>query len=143
MNNSSIRRSVQGRRHGSSLICVLVALLIVMGLTASMLNTALRARHAVRQERQKSQTQFLLEAGIQRAVGKLSADGEYWGETWRLDSSAIPGHDSAVVEITVTPGDNEETANVQVVAKLPAESPLSIQRTYHFPFPDPATSNEE
>jgi Tfp pilus assembly protein PilV len=143
MNNSSFRRCTPGSRSGSALICVLVALLIVMGLTASMLKTALQARDAVHHERQLGQTLFLMEAGIQRAVGKLSSDGEYRGETWRLDSSAIPGHDSAVVEITVTPGDNEETANVQVVAKLPAESLLSIQRTYHFPFPDLAASNEE
>ena len=143
MNNSSIRRYTPGSRRGSSLICVLVALLIVMGLTGSMLKTALRARHAVRQERQFSQTQFLLEAGIQRAVSKLSGDGEYRGETWRLDSTAIPGHDSAVVEIAVTPGDNGEAMNVQIVAQLPADSPLSIQRTYNFPLPDPAASNEE
>lgn len=118
---------------GSVLICVLVCLLIVTGLAASMVKSALQARRFVRQQRQQVQAQFLLEAGIRRAVQKLNADAVFSGETWELDEEIIPG--SAVVEIKVSPDD---VKTVEVIAQLPANSPLSVRRSYTF-----AVSNEE
>ncbi len=118
------------RQSGLILICVLACLAIVMGIAASMLKTALAARHAARQELKLSQTEFLLAAGVQRAVRQLTEDEDYSGETWELTSKAIPGIETALVEIDVEASTNDEPAQVHVIAQLPADSPQSIRRSY-------------
>ncbi len=124
---------------GSILVCVLVCLVIVTGIATSMLKSALQARHTIRQERLLIQTQFLLDAGIQRAVAKFHEDSAYEGETWRLAGDAIPGHESAQVEIKVSPSnDVTPSSSVHVVAQLGSDTPLPIQRSYTF-----SISNEE
>lgn len=120
------------RQSGLILICVLACLAIVMGITASMLKTALAARHAARQELKLSQSEFLLAAGVQRAVRQLAEDEAYTGETWELNGDAIPGYKSAVVEIEVEAPDDDQPAQVRVTAQLPADSPQSIRRSYTF-----------
>ncbi len=130
--------SPRKKRSGSILICVLVSLAIVTSIAASMLKTALDARKAVRQELQLSQTEFLLEAGVQRAVAQLSADPAYTGESWQLTSAAIPGQESALVEIKVMSLNEEEPTRVEVLAQIPADSPQALRRSYTF-----SLSNEE
>jgi hypothetical protein len=145
------------QRGGTILICVLTCLLIVSALAVAMVKSALTARKAVRSELQHAQAQFLLEAGIQRAVDKLSLDSEYQGETWDLPAevlnpppqsageglgerdSATPSNRSilARIEIQITTPD-ERSPRVTIVAQLPADSPLSIRRSHTFTF-----SNEE
>ncbi len=100
-----------------------------------MLKTALAARQAARQELQLSQTEFLLAAGVQRAARQLTEDGAYTGETWELTGDALPGHESAVVEIEVQAAANDRPAQVHVSARLPADSPQSIRRSYTFSLP--------
>ena len=97
-----------------------------------MLKTALAARRTARQELQLSQTEFLLAAGVQRAVRQLTEDEDYSGETWELTSKAIPGIESAMVEIDVEAPNDDQPAQVHVVAQLPADSPQSIRRSYTF-----------
>lgn len=130
--------SPRKNRAGSILICVLVSLAIVTSIAASMLKTALDARKAVRQELQLSQTEFLLEAGVERAVAQLSADPAYTGETWQLTSAAIPGQESAIVKIKVMSMNEEEPTRVEVIAQIPADSPQALRRSYTF-----SLSNEE
>jgi type II secretory pathway pseudopilin PulG len=146
------------QQRGTILIGVLTCLLIVSGLAVAMVKSALTARKAVRSELQQAQTQFLLEAGIQRAVDKLSRDTDYQGEIWELPAEALESvrnpppqpltqnhsgeGDSnrsilASIEIQVTTSD-EGPFQVTVVAQLPADSPLSIRRSHTFTF-----SNEE
>ncbi len=124
--------SSRRKRSGSILICVLVCLAIVTSIAASMLKTALDARKAVRQELQLSQTEFLLEAGIQRAVQQWNDDPEYSGETWQLKSSAIPGIESALVEIQVSPAAEDQPTRIKIVAQIPADSPQAMRRSYTF-----------
>lgn len=126
------------KRPGSILICVLVCLAIVTALAASMLKTALDARKVVRQELQLSQTEFLLEAGVQRAVKQWNDDPAYTGETWQLPSAAIPGIETALVEIQVSPAAEDQPTRVKIVAQLPADSPLAMRRSYTF-----SLSNQE
>jgi len=122
------------RRHrgGTILICVLTCLLIVTGLAVAMVKSALDARRAVRRELQQAQVQFLLEAGIQRAVVKLSRDAEYRGEIWKLPAESLNDAHPARVEISVTADDSPST--VSVVAQLPADSPLSVRCSHTFTF---------
>jgi hypothetical protein len=123
---------------GSILIGVLAALLVVTGIVASMVKSALQARQAVQQQRLVVQTEFLLEAGIQRAVAKLAANPEYAGETWRLDAEILSGFDAAIVKINVSPPDGETASSVETIAQFPADSPRSVRRSFTF-----TVSNEE
>jgi type II secretory pathway component PulK len=123
---------------GTILICVLTCLLIVSGLAVAMVKSALTARKAVRTELKQAQTQFVLEAGIQRAVDKLSRDPDYQGETWDLPAEALNDVAPASVEITVKTPADDPSPTVSVVAQYPADSPLSIRRSHTFTF-----SNEE
>lgn len=123
---------------GSVLICVLACLLIVSGLAVAMVRSALAARKAVRLERQQAQVQFLLEAGIQRAVASLARDAAYSGQNWELPAGTLPGLDPARVDIAVTTIGAERSPTVSIVAQLPADSPLSVRRSYTF-----TVSNEE
>ena len=135
MRSFSMRRA---QRTGTMIICVLACLVIVTALAASMLKSALSGRKAVRQELQLSQTEFLLEAGIQRAVQKFNDDPEYTGEAWQLTKEVIPNCDSAVVEIAVSPATDDQPAQIEVIAQIPADAPQSVRRSYTFPL-----SNEE
>ena len=128
---------------GSVLICVLVCLVIVVSLVGSMVKSALRVRQQMRDECQLTQTQLLLEAGIQRAVVQLQENSAFNGEDWRLDERAIPGFDSALVQIQVSRDEDTSTANVLVRAQLPADASHSIQRSYQFPFTIEGPSLEE
>ncbi|MDZ4658481.1 MAG: hypothetical protein SH868_12960, partial [Bythopirellula sp.] len=77
-------------------------------------------------------------AGVQRAVAQLSADPAYTGESWQLTSAAIPGQESALVEIKVMSLNEEEPTRVEVLAQIPADSPQALRRSYTF-----SLSNEE
>jgi Tfp pilus assembly protein PilX len=120
------------RQRGTILICVLTCLLIVTGLAVAMVKSALNARKAVRSELQQAQAQFLLEAGIQRAVDRLSRDANYQGETWELPAASLNDSAPAIVIITVTASADDSPAIVSVISQLPADSPLSVRRSHTF-----------
>jgi Tfp pilus assembly protein PilX len=124
-------------RRGSILICVLTCLVIVSGLAVAMVKSAITARKAVRSELQQAQVQFLLEAGIQRAVVELGSGSDYDGETWDLPATVFNDSAPGRIEIRVTTSD-DSPPTVSVIAQLPADSPLCIRRSYTFTF-----SNEE
>lgn len=120
---------------GTILICILVSLVIVAGITGSMLKNALEARKAMRNELRLRQTEFILDAAVQRAAAKLQKDPDYDGEVWQLEN-ALPNADSAQATIEVVSVDEAQTSNVKVTAQI--SGPQPIQRTYTF-----SLSNEE
>ncbi len=69
-------------RCGTVLICTLVCLLVASSLVLVNVATAVRAQREIRQRHQVLQTDWLLEAGIRRAVKSIEASAGYAGETW-------------------------------------------------------------
>ncbi len=137
-------------RSGAVLICVLTCLLVVSGLAVAMLKSALQARQAVRLERHRAQAELLLEAGILRAVDKLSHDAEYRGEVWELPAATLSTAEPVRVEIDLATTSDEASAAVSIVVQYPAATALSIRRSYNFPvsnvtgsFRKPSVDNEE
>ena len=120
------------RNTGSILICVLACLAIVTALAGSMLKTALQARKAMRQELQLRQAEFLLEAGVQRAVKQLNDDSTYTGESWKLPRDILPSQTPAVVEIKVIPPTDDAATRVAVVAQLATDNHRAVRRSYTF-----------
>jgi len=129
-------------RRASILVCVLVCMAVATALVLTTTRAALRARRDARTQRQLRQTELLLEAGVQRAALRLRTDADYAGETWSLSADTLAGFGAAQVEITVSKLNGNETRQVDVVARLPAQSPTMVQRSYTFPF-HPASLNEE
>lgn len=131
------------QRHGVVLICSLVCLSVATALVVSMVQQSLIARRQGRMQWQMRQTEYLLDAGIRRAIVHLNAGGDYAGETWH-PTAALPGFQSVVVEITATPRDGEPSQQeVTVLAKLDQSESLAFRTQRSHTFRYPITSQTE
>lgn len=111
----------------SVVICLAIATLLV----GAMVKRTLLTRRQVRTEKQVRQTEWLVQAGAERAAFRLNSDAEYPGEQWSLAADVIVGTDPALVSISVR-RESTDRANVQVVAEYPAGGATSIRRTREF-----------
>lgn len=131
-------------RSGTILICVLACLGIVIALVMTTMQSSLRGRREVRMQRQLIQTEFLCEAGVQRAVQQLKRSPEYKGEKWfpKLGSTSF---ENAAIEIRIEPSmDDINTLRAQVIATLAnsADSNDRMQRSHTFSIGLPFSSTE-
>ena len=131
-------------RSGTILICVLVCLGIVITLVMTTMQSSLLGRREVRMQRQLIQTEFLCEAGVQRAVQQLKKTPEYKGEKWfpKLGSTSF---ENAVIEIRLEPStDAINTLRAEVIATLAnsADSNDRMQRSHTFSIGLPFSSTE-
>ena len=131
-------------RSGTVLICVLACLGIVIVLVMTTMQSSLRGRREVRMQRQLIQTEFLCEAGVQRAVQQLKKSSEYKGEKWfpKLGSTSFG---KAGIEIRIEP--SQETAHslraeVFVTLTDSADSNDRMQRSHTFSIGLPFSSTE-
>ena len=155
-------RRLMRRQRGAVLIAVLVCLLIVTMILGSMLQGTLRARRQLHKERDLCQTEFLLQAGADRAMFRLGSEPDYRGETWILPAEAItggkdlsqsesstpaaPSSRGAVPDMGIGSSDGQvaievsrdpaaQRWQVHIVAEYGLGSPWSIQRTRTFLVP--------
>lgn len=127
------------QRCGVVLICALVCLSVATALVMSSVQQSLVARRQGRMQWQLRQTQYLLDAGIRRAVARLDSDSDYAGESWQ-PTAALAGFQSVAVEVTVSPSDNQPSEReVTVLAKLSQSESLAfrIQRSHRFLYSPP------
>lgn len=105
------------QRRGTVLVCTLACAVVVIGVGSASVRLALEHRQTARQRHQLQQTQWLLDAGIQRAQKKLGESGQdYQGETWSVPLPHMPGR-SAEIEITIEPpASPSDHRSVRVVA---------------------------
>jgi hypothetical protein len=82
-------------------------------------------------EKHLRQTEWLVEAGVERAAFRLMNDEEYNGEQWPLPADEIVGTHPGLVSITVR-RESMGPATVRVVAEYPAGEATSIRRTREF-----------
>lgn len=121
----------QPRKRGVVLVCVIACLAVATLLLAGMLKRTLLTMRQIRTERHLRQTEWLVQAGVERAAFRLANDVEYTGEVWSLAAEEIAGTDPGVVNISVS-RDSTDTASVQVVAEFPSGRVASIRRTRAF-----------
>ena len=131
-------------RSGTVLICVLACLAIVIALVMTTIQSSLRGRREVRMQRQLIQTEFLCEAGVQRAVQQLKNSPEYKGEKWfpKLSSTS---YENAAIEIRIEPSTEVvNTLRAEVIATLAesAESNDRMQRSHTFSIGLPSSPTE-
>lgn len=134
------------KQRGTMMVCTLVCLLVAVALITTSLQHSLRGRREVRVQNQMLQTEFLLDAGITRAIKQLKANADYTGETWR--PAAIDQSDNPLVEIVVADG----RVNVNASLGEPVHEGQQLiasqtKRSYSFPLQElkstPETFNAE
>ena len=117
----------RGRR-GVALITSLVCLAIVMALIGNMLVGALRISRQMRVERDRRQCELLLQAGLDRAVLRLSAAEPYQGEVCDLRAADVIQRGDGRVTIEVS-REGDAPPQIHVVAEYPVGSDRSIRRS--------------
>lgn len=131
-------------RSGSVLICVLACLGVVIALVMTTMQSSLRGRREVRMQRQLIQTEFLCEAGVQRAVQQLKKSPEYQGEKW-LPKLGSTSFGIAAIEIRIEPSKEAvNTLRAEVIATLAdsADSNDRMQRSHTFLIGLPSSPTE-
>ena len=124
--------STTGNRRGAVLVAALVCLLVVMALLGAMLQGGLRAHRKLHLERDVRQTEFLLQAGCDRAAYRLAGESGFQGETWNLPAAAIAGRNDGRVTIEIAPAKADGTQMAKVVAEYPVGGETSVRRTRTF-----------
>jgi hypothetical protein len=105
-------------RRGIVMVVVLVCLAVAMTMGALLLKTAALGRRAADAQRRSVQAQWLAESGLERAVARLAADGQYQGETWTIPPQALA--EGGLVRIAVeTPPGRAARRLVRVEAEYP------------------------
>lgn len=105
-------------RAGAVLICVLACTLIAMSLAASSIHLALQGARASKQNLRLRQTQWLLQAGVQRAHQALQQP-DYDGEEWIVPEEFLPVSQGRIV-IDVNSANAESQEALQQVPEASA-----------------------
>ena len=118
------------RRHALVTIGVLACLVVVVSLAGSLVASTLRARREANVQHQLRQTDYLLDAGIQRAMAQLQESPDYPGETW-VPGDIVPHFYRAKVVIVTLNEKEESLSAIEVVASL-ANRPADADRSSAF-----------
>jgi type II secretory pathway pseudopilin PulG len=124
------RAMIRKRRRGLVSVAVLIALFVIGLVCASLLRVALSRRSEVGREERRLQAGWLAESGMDRAVARLLASGDYAGETWEVPAGDLGGRGAATVAIRVEPvADRPDRKKVRVQADYPSGSSLRARQS--------------
>jgi Tfp pilus assembly protein PilX len=123
-----MKQPVSRGRRGAALIAALVCLAIVMALLGTMLVGALLVSRQMRVERDRRQCELLLQAGLDRAVFRVSAAEPYQGEVRNVPAADILQRGDGRVTIEVS-RERDAPPQIHVVAEYPIGSVRSIRRS--------------
>jgi hypothetical protein len=125
------------------LIAALVCLLIVTSMIASMLQGALRARRHLRVERDRRQSELLVEAGADRAVEILASNPHFLGDTWDVPAEAIVGSGAGRVTTEIVRAGDAGNLQIRVVAEYPIGRDFPVRRSHTFQLASTLTVSQE
>ncbi|MEX2176069.1 MAG: PilX N-terminal domain-containing pilus assembly protein [Pirellulaceae bacterium] len=119
--------SVPGsRRRGAALVMAMVALLVVSMVAAALVQTLLLSHRQAGRYADRTQAEWLAEAGLARARAQLAGDDAYRGETWL---APVADSEIAEVSIRVEPATDEAPRKIVVRALYPpAADPQTVNR---------------
>ena len=117
---------------GTVLIAALACLLIVTAIVGSMLQNTLRARRQLHTERDRRQTELLLQAGADRVAARLLLESDFRGDVWELPTEAIVGRGAGRVTTQVSRSDDGGPWQVRIIAEYPLGRDFPIQRSQTF-----------
>lgn len=133
MRHNHLRSRDPQLRAGAVLICVLACTLIAMSLAASSIHLALQGARASKQNLRLRQTQWLLQAGVQRAHQALQQP-DYDGEEWIVPEEFLPeSQGRVVIDVTSANTDSEEAERfVTVTAEYGTAGLPPMRRSHSF-----------
>ena len=115
----------RSNRRGLAIVPAFVCLVLVTLFCGVLLKLAASHRVLVRSESRKTQADWLVESGLERASARLSVDPQYRGETWELAANEMAGGKAAVVRINVETLNNDpKRRRVRVEADYPRDDTL-------------------
>jgi hypothetical protein len=120
------------RRNGMIAVAVLMALMVVAMLLTILIRSAILHRVALAKAERRLQAEMLAESGVERAAAKLSASGDYSGETWEIKASELGRRDDASVVILVERVDgrpDRRRVDVQADYPRPVERRARVSKT--------------
>jgi type II secretory pathway component PulK len=126
-----------------AVIAALTCLLIVTAIIGSMLQSALRARRQLHAERDRRQTELLLQAGADRAALRLATEPEFRGDTWDLPAESIVGRGAGRVTTEVSRSEDDPSWQVRIIAEYPLGRDFPIRRSQMFQIPSVTTQSQE
>ena len=95
-----MKRRRQSRR-GAVLVVALVAITIFAAIGGALVRIAVMERKTIDAQQRQRQARRLAEAGVARALARLTSDSAYRGETWTLAGKEEVAGQSASVRIEV------------------------------------------
>jgi Tfp pilus assembly protein PilV len=114
---------VHARHAGVVLIAVLVALLVVMLISATIVRGLVVQHRLATAEPVRVQAFWLAESAVQRARTQLEASADYAGETWQIEVS-IGGSATGQAVIRVEPIENEPNKRTIIVESRFPNDPI-------------------
>lgn len=136
MKPSPLNASHDSRRSGAILVCVLACMLIAISMAASAVHLTMRGARASKQNLRSRQTQWLLQAGVERAYRGLQS-GAYSGEVWLVPEDRLPESGGRVV-IDVAPVESatdQSAWQVTVTAEYGPSASQLTHRSHSFNYP--------
>lgn len=115
-------------RRGAIAVIAMITILITISIGLGLVRTSLQSRDQALRRQDQTQAQWLVEAGIERAVAQLRQSAEYRGETWKLPADKLGGRRDGEVRIELEAAeDNANDYQLTVVADYPAGSEHRIR----------------
>jgi len=129
-NSISVGRYPAGYRRGAVLAAALVEFLVAAAILFGVLQDVVRHHRQLLTGRQQLQTQWLAQAGVDRAVAQLRKSADYRGETWRVPADELDGVAPAEVKIHLeSVADQPDDLRLRVDAEYPTDSVHCSQQT--------------
>ncbi len=95
------------RRTGAALPLVLICMVLAMGMGAAMIRSVLIQHRRTQLAGQQTQSMWLAESGVQRAMFQLQRSPKYRGEVWEISAATLGGTDSGRVTIEIESRDGD------------------------------------
>lgn len=127
--------SPHGRR-GLTTVAVLICFVVLGLMITALVKLGVAYRDQIRTTERRLQAEWLAEAGVDRALAKLSHSADYKGETWQIpvDELGLPAvkesekGPAAVVKIEVERAKGENGGRiVRVRADYPPDPPKRVR----------------
>lgn len=130
------RSSSPHDRRGLTTVAVLICFVVLGLMITALVKLGVAYRDQIRTAERRLQAEWLAEAGVDRALAKLSHSADYEGETWEipideLGLPAVKGAEkgpAAVVKIEVERSEDQDGGwIVRVKADYPPDPPRRVR----------------
>lgn len=122
MNYRASLRASRNRhpKHGLVLVILVVVMCMALALFGVWARQVVRAQRRLESRQYRAQAQRLAEAGVRRAIARLTDDANFKSESWSVPAEQLNGRQDAVVRIEVVESPFETQLLCQATAEFPS-----------------------